>query len=209
MQFAFNLPGVFEGAGKTLSLKFAQCGYTVFACLPPHPESAGGSSRQSASSVGPFTLCIYHLRFSTEFGVTMNTQLLFEWQREKAQARETFLGSIVPLVVDPAVAEERIKAVETTRAYCATQTLTLCAVISPPHSLSDRVDVEDVDERTLLDEDYHFPLALTDPNVFAWAMEKHLTHPLMMIQHFLSVLRKSSGRIIFFSASTRSGLGCA
>ncbi|KDQ16205.1 hypothetical protein BOTBODRAFT_30928 [Botryobasidium botryosum FD-172 SS1] len=172
-----------EGVGKSLALKLAECGYTVFACLPHNPGT-GDSSRASS--------------------------LLYAWQSKKERARDTphaLLGSIIPLVIDPAVADERTKSVETIRAYCATHSLSFSALLWPPYSRSDRLGADSADERVLWDYDHYFPLSLANTDLLAWMVEKHLTYPLKMIQQYLGILHKSNGRVVFLSSPSRTSLG--
>ncbi|KAI0724048.1 hypothetical protein C8T65DRAFT_734550 [Cerioporus squamosus] len=170
-QSAIVIVGGDDDIGRHIALDFSELGYTVFVLCPDRhrdPQTLASSSTPDASNV--------------------SSRLIQDWhQRIKRSGRSPSpWGLVAPIVLDMTSSTQRIRAVETVDAYCASHCLHLVAVIvqAAPGSSTSKPGREALD-------------------VTAWGdvVSQCLVQPLSLVQDYVSLLAAATGRVVLLHTS--------
>ncbi|RPD66322.1 hypothetical protein L226DRAFT_195573 [Lentinus tigrinus ALCF2SS1-7] len=160
-----------DDIGRHIALDFSELGYTVFVLCPDKPH---GDPQSTASS--------------TRDASNVSSRLIQDWhQRIKRSGRSPSpWGLVAPIVLDMTSSTQRIRAVETVGAYCATHSLHLVAVIVQPAPgfIMSKPSREGLD-------------------VTAWGdvVGRCLVQPISLVQDYMELLAAATGRVILLHAS--------
>lgn len=211
------------GIGRTLSLKLASGGYTVFACLPHGANGLLTHGARLKSSVPPF----YVPDIPTPRGASSSSAispLLYSWHSRKARrvaSPDEPSGTIVPLVFDASHADDCERAKDTIRAYCTQHNVALRTLLIPPIESAPRLGYSS--EAVSPGLSFHPSSALlkhrrsaqpatqllqTTQTTMHEAMSKCIFQPLGMVQALASMLHEARSQVLFISGCNETSFQC-
>jgi len=177
-----------DGVGRSTALKYSELGYTVFALCPDRqrgtPFATGGPS--SVSSI------------------------LYSWHLKKERSPDHPWGLIAPIIVDISSKTDRLRAYETVKAYCSDHSLHLTALIAFPPTYENLSELtfphsagpHSQEPPTNLHPKF-LPLSISKDDVWQDSVFREITEPVLIIQDYIRLLKKSSGHVIIVSGCSQ------
>jgi len=172
--------------GRSIALNFSESGYTVFTLHPTQQQVAVGE-------------------LSTQSADTSSATLLYAWHKRKERSDHPW-GLVAPIALDMTSAADRKRASETIRAYCATHSLQLVALISlspPAHSpgSSDTASSQNTASTPASKAQLKRRATKDFSQALIWGdmVAQSVREPIVMFQDYIDMLARVSGRIIMLS----------
>ncbi|KAL0947415.1 hypothetical protein HGRIS_013528 [Hohenbuehelia grisea] len=164
-----------------LALEFSKLGFTVF--VVSRRPSASSSSHDLSS-------------------------LLYHWHHLKERSPRSAWGLIAPINMDPRSKLDRSKAYETVHAYCFEHSLGLIGLIDLPHRRDERDEIATPlttsSTSTSSSERVSPEYTLSNGAPLREVIYNDITLPCLIAQDYLSLLSRSSGRLIVVSGVAES-----
>jgi hypothetical protein len=126
--------------------------------------------------------------------------LLYAWHHQKTSSDRPW-GNVAPIYLDTLSKPERLRAYQTIKAYCASYSLHLVALINLPPApkyydhpgTSSRTIYADQTSRKCL------PLILAKDEMLQEIVASEVTEVVLVAKDYLKMVRKSSGRVVVVS----------
>ena len=115
-------------------------------------------------------------------------------------------------MVDISSNADRLRAYETVKAYCSDHSLHLTALIAFPPTYENPPEITSPHSADSFPQDnipFRFlPLSIAKPDVWQDSVFREITEPVLIIQQYTQMLKKSSGHVIVVSGCSRGRFSC-
>ena len=210
--------------GRHIALDLSELGYTVFVLCPDRYhgdlQTLTSSTRDASNVSSVREIRIALLALVPAMLNASNQRLIQDWhQRIKRSGHSPSpWGLVAPIVLDMTSSTQRIRAVETVEAYCATHSLHLVAVIvqpapgftstwEPPFPRSPRLTPIPPPTPIHTDVTHTSTHLASKPgreglDVTAWGgvVSQCLVQPISIVQDYMDLLAAATGRVVLLHA---------